>query len=168
MIRAAFLTLVIAGPAQAAEFAFCWKGDNGYTLAGRMTIADERISGRDTALLTEEDVIAFTITGYHQGIRVGSWTAFETPGDTFHLRFDPEAMEFPTGGGTDDTYQAWNADGTATNCGTPGFGFNGGSNAQDVCIDGTWITASMVDRFAPFPVVEGAQPPQCYLPPTLS
>jgi hypothetical protein len=46
--------------------------------------------------------------------------------------------------------QGWNADGTATDCGPGGFGFNAGNFAQDFCLDGVWIEASGVPPETPF------------------
>ncbi len=167
MLRPLSLTLLLLPvAAPAAEFAFCWEGGGGYTMVGRMTVSDFALS---QTLVTEADVTAFNIQGFQDGRFVGSWDMRQSgPTTTFHLRFDPAAGTFPMGGSSDLDYQAWNADGTASNCGNPGFGFNAGNNAQDVCINGSWITESMIDRWTPLEVVEGNTPPPCGDEPQIS
>lgn len=152
MIRHALIALCLsAGAAGAADFEFCWIGSNGYTLDGTMTVPEEVLS---KPLVRGGDVTAFRITGYLDGQVIGSWDLGDlTPDTTWNLSFDPGRMVFPTGGnhmGPDG--QAWNANGSVDDCGTPGFGFNSGTNAQDVCWNDRWITDSMVARFKPFPV----------------
>jgi len=152
MIRSGVLVLgLIASAADAAEFEFCWIGANGYTMDGSMTVPDAALS---KPLVRGADVTAFRITGYLDGAVIGSWDLRDlTPDTTWNLSFDPKAMVFPTGGfhmGPEG--QAWNANGSVDDCGTPGFGFNSGTNAQDVCWNDRWMTDSMVERFKPFPV----------------
>lgn len=164
-VRTAVLLALFAAPVQAADFSFCWIGGGGYTMAGTMTVPDDRLDG----IVTEEDVTAFRITGFREGRPIGAWDLTQRTADTtFHLRFDPRAMAFPMGGDSTANYQAWNADGTASNCGAGGFGFNAGNNAQDICLDNTWITASMVNRYTPLTVIGSADPPPCPEPPLLS
>lgn len=157
----ALATAMICGAATAAqassvEYAFCWIGDNGYTMEGWMQF-DKALLG--TGLIFQDQITAFTIRGYREGTPIGSWSLDElTPETTWILSFDTTKLEFPTGSTGNNDLQAWNADGTASNCGNPGFGFNAGNNAQDVCVNGLWITDSMVDRFTPlqaFPAGSG-------------
>jgi hypothetical protein len=76
-----------------------------------------------------------------------------TPTTSWNLSFDPRGMVFPTGGMHDsDKGQAWNAGGRADDCGDPGFGFNSGTNAQDLCVNNVWHTESMISRYTRFPV----------------
>ena len=148
------LLLLAALPAHADTYAFCWIGAGGYSMSGTM-----EAEGR--GILTEADVTAFEITGFRDGVRIGAWSlADRTPETTWILTFDTRTLEFPTGGGP-GAYQAWNADGTASDCGVPGFGFNAGNNAQDVCVDGVWVTDSMVDRDRPFLARRGSEAPDC-------
>lgn len=152
MIRLLAL-LTLATPATAADFVFCWQGDNGYRMEGRMTVPDERLS---QPLVRQDDVTGFFIRGFHDGIPVGSWDLSQlTPETSWNLSFDPQRMVFPTGGmHTGPEGQAWNAGGRANDCGDPGFGFNSGTNAQDLCVNNTWITDSMINRYTRFPVYE--------------
>ncbi len=154
MIRAALL-LALATPAQAATHAFCWTGAAGYRVEGTITYPDGA-----RGILTEEDVTGFAIEGWRDDTLLGRWSLDErTPDTTFILRFDAETLSFPMGGyESDGTYQAWNADGTATDCGDPGFGFNGGNRAQDVCVDGTFVEESGIAPGTPLAVSAGGTP----------
>lgn len=166
MLRAICLSLCLLPQSlAAADYAFCWVGGGGYTIKGRMTIDDSALS---KPLVTEADVTAFYIEGFHDNRFIGAWNLRQSDGATFHLRFDPAASAFPMGGATRDDYQAWNADGTATNCGNPGFGFNAGNNAQDICLNGEWITDSMIDRWTPLTATAGTTVPPCGTEPQLS
>jgi hypothetical protein len=135
--------------AHAASFNFCWLGAGGYTMTGTIVFPDTLM---DRAYITEDDVTAFKITGYLNGAPVGSWNMEEAgPETTWHLRFAPKILTFPTGGnfGTLRS-QGWNANGAVSDCGTPGFGFNAANGAQDVCVNGTFVRDSSIDRNTPF------------------
>lgn len=149
----------------AADYHFCWHGENDYWLRGTMSIPDEALS---KPMVTENDVTAFAIWGFHGQTALGKWSMAElTETSTWHLRFRPSENQFPTGGShTGDNGQAWNANGSANDCGVPGFGFNSGTNAQDVCVNGRWITASSINRFKPFYAAPVGEPaPECPAPP---
>ncbi|CUH36743.1 hypothetical protein JSE7799_01232 [Jannaschia seosinensis] len=146
MFRCALLAAALASPAHAVTHAFCWTGSADYRMEGFITYPDTA-----TGIVTENDVTGFSITGYRDDRIVGRWSMAEREPDTsWTLRFDTETLSFPTGGYYEDgTYQEWNADGTATNCGEPGFGFNGGNRAQDVCVDGVFVEESGVSPDTP-------------------
>lgn len=105
-------------------------------------------------LLTHDDISAFFIVGFKDDIALGTWDMRQlTPTTRWNLSFDPRGMVFPTGGMHDsDKGQAWNAGGQANDCGDPGFGFNSGTNAQDLCVNNVWHTDSMINRYTRFPV----------------
>ena len=151
MIRATALLALIASPAASADFEFCWEGDNGYRMEGRMSVPDAALN---RALLTHDDVTAFFIQGFHNDVPLGAWDLSQlTPTTSWNLSFDPRAMVFPTGGMHNSAKgQAWNAGGRADDCGDPGFGFNSGTNAQDLCVNNVWRTDSMISRYTRFPV----------------
>jgi hypothetical protein len=150
MIRAAILCL-LAAPAGAADFEFCWQGENGYRMEGQMTVLDDLMT---RALLTHDDISRFSIQGYKDDIPLGAWNMTQRgPATSWNLSFDPRGMVFPTGGMHDSNKgQAWNAGGRADDCGDPGFGFNSGTNAQDLCVNNVWRTESMISRYTRFPV----------------
>ena len=160
MIRAALVFGLLAGPASAAEVHFCWAGADGYTMTGTMEFPDARL---DSDRITEADVSAFRIDGFHDGRRVGGWSLDQrTPDTTWHLRYAPRTMTFPTGGSfPGDAGQGWNANGEVTDCGNPGFGFNSGNYAQDVCIDGVWIFDSSIPPETPFTATTRPVLPDC-------
>jgi hypothetical protein len=139
---------VVAAPLQAAEVQFCWIGSAGYSLTGRMAFPDSLASADR---ITEADVTAFEIFGYRDGHAVGRWSLADLRAETaWNLNFLPREMRFATGGRSDsDDGQQWNANGDATDCGTPGFGFNVGATAQDLCIDGRFVIESGVAHDAP-------------------
>ena len=144
MIRPIVLTaLLLPAAAQAAVVNFCWLGANGYTMTGRMEVPDNAMY---QAVITEADVTRFKISGYYKRQLIGTWNAAQAKRDTtWHLRFDPMGMTFLTGGVFATTHsQGWNADGDVENCGNPGFGFNSGSYGQDICVNGTYFTASSI------------------------
>ncbi|SEN33279.1 hypothetical protein SAMN04488003_11380 [Loktanella fryxellensis] len=148
-------------PASAATLNLCWVGAGGYTMTGRMQVADAAMTaGR---VLTEDDVQRFKITGYRDGRLLGTWDMVQArPGTTFHLRFDPATMTFPTGGSFDSNVsQGWNANGAVDDCGTPGFGWNSGNIGQDVCFDGTYIMDSTIDPKTPLFATYDPVSPDC-------
>ncbi|MBM7069062.1 hypothetical protein [Actibacterium sp. 188UL27-1] len=152
--------------ASSVEYAFCWIGDNGYTMEGRMQFDDALL---ETGLISQDDITRFEIRGYRDDAPLGSWSLAQlTPETTWVLSFDTTRLEFPTGSTGNNDLQAWNADGTASNCGNPGFGFNAGNNAQDVCVNGEWRTDSMVDRFTPLQVFPAGSERACGDPDLLS
>lgn len=151
MIRTATLIALLATPAASADFEFCWEGANGYRMEGVMTVDDVLLN---LPLVTHNDITAFFIVGYKDDIPLGTWDMRQlTPTTSWNLSFDPQNMVFPTGGMHDSAEgQAWNAGGRADDCGDPGFGFNSGTNAQDVCVNNVWHTDSMINRYTRFPV----------------
>lgn len=153
MIRAFVLSTLLASPAAAANFEFCWEGDNGYRMEGFMQVPDALLS---RPLLTQNDVTGFFIQGFKDDVPLGAWDLRQlTPETSWNLSFDPRGMVFPTGGMHDsEKGQAWNAGGRADDCGDPGFGFNSGTNAQDLCVNNVWRTDSMISRYTRFPVFE--------------
>lgn len=133
----------ISGPVAAADLYFCWSGSNGYTMTGSMTLPDN-YSNMD--VVTEDDLRRFKISGYHQGQFLGAWDmARRGTSDTWHLRFDPQTMTFLTGDFfTTPHSQGWNANGGVRDCGNPGFGFNSGNHAQDICLNGHYVAESSI------------------------
>jgi len=152
--------MVMATPAQAATLNLCWKGGGGYTMTGRMTLPDAAMF---RSILTEDDITGFKISGYHKGRLLGTWDASTRSKDTtWHLRFDPAGLIFLTGGRfASFASQGWNADGNVSNCGNPGFGFNAGNFAQDICVNGTFIEASSIDPDTPLLATLDPVTPDC-------
>ncbi|WP_210405402.1 hypothetical protein [Rhodophyticola sp. CCM32] len=148
MLISTLVVLALATPVQAAKFQFCWIGGAGYTMRGTIRFPDALLN---TGLITERDVTYFAIYGFHDGIPIGSWSlADRLPATTWTLSFDTDTLAFPMGGiRSENSYQAWNANGRANDCGAGGFGFNGGDYAQDVCIDNTYINMSSIDPNTP-------------------
>jgi hypothetical protein len=143
--------MVAALPVQAAQLQFCWIGANGYTMEGVIGFPDDLLN---TGIITEKQVTAFRIQGFHDGLPIGFWSlSMLTPKTSWTLRFDTDALTFPMGGAREQqTYQEWNANGEVNDCGASGgFGFNGGNWAQDICIDNRWISDSSIDPFTPLP-----------------
>lgn len=125
-----------------------------------MVIPDEKMGN---VLVTEDDVTAFKITGYHNGTRIGTWNMNDrSPNTTWHLRFDPTTLTFLTGERFASLRsQGWNANGTARDCGTPGFGFNSGSAGQDFCINGIYVRESSILPGTPFVATTAPVTPDC-------
>ncbi|MEM7488823.1 MAG: hypothetical protein AAF390_06825 [Pseudomonadota bacterium] len=147
MIRAALLlSAALAIPAQAATHAFCWVGAEGYRIEGFISYPDGM-----TGIVTEDDVTGFGITGWRDNTLLGTWSLDQlTPETSWTLRFDADALAFPMGGyPSEGTYQEWNANGFADDCGDPGFGFNGGNRAQDVCVNGIFVDESGIPPDTP-------------------
>ncbi|SEQ73592.1 hypothetical protein SAMN05428995_10748 [Loktanella sp. DSM 29012] len=161
MMRVSLFALaLLAGPATAETLNFCWTGANGYTMTGRMTIAETAMA---RTIVTERDVTGFKIAGYHRGQLLGTWDmATRAPSATWHLRFDPLSLTFLTGGSFSGTNsQGWNADGNVENCGNPGFGFNSGNYAQDICLNGVYVADSSIDPATPLRATRAAVSPRC-------
>ena len=155
------------GVANAAVLNICWVGGAGYTMTGRMELPDKAMR---KPIVTEADVTAFQITGYLDGAKVGSWNLKQRgPNTTWFLRFEPETLNFPVGGNFGSLVsQGWNADGNVDDCGNPGFGFNSGNFAQDVCINGVYIRDSSIDPFTPLVATYDPVTPDCRATPALS
>ncbi|WP_342077932.1 hypothetical protein [Yoonia sp. SS1-5] len=166
MIRPLSIALgLCAGPTQAANFYFCWLGDNGYSMTGEMTVNETALN---KPIVTARDVTQFAIAGFRDGQQIGNWDlATKQAGDTWVLHFDPATNSFLTGDALPSGFsQGWNADGTAEDCGAGRFGFNSGNQAQDFCLDGVWIEESGVDPQTTFLVSPVPVDPQCrvYVP----
>ncbi|MGZ9808917.1 hypothetical protein ACXN5S_00455 [Pseudoroseicyclus sp. H15] len=129
-------------------------------MTGRIAFPDSALG---KALVTERDVTEFEITGWLDGAEIGAWSLDElTPETTWHLNFDPKERRFPTGGNYPGAAsQGWNANGEVNDCGPGGFGFNSGNWAQDVCLDGTWISASSIEPDVPFFAATAPVTPDC-------
>lgn len=149
ILPTALAALLAATPLHAAQFQFCWVGANGYTMEGVIEFPDAFLN---TGLITETDVTGFQIIGFLDGVALGSWDMADLTAQTsWTLRFDTDALRFPTGGiRQDNTYQEWNANGQVNDCGAvDGFGFNAGNYAQDVCVNNVWIEDSSIDPQIP-------------------
>ncbi|MGP1355779.1 hypothetical protein [Roseicyclus sp.] len=153
-------TATAAAPSGTSRFQFCWIGAGGYTMEGIIGFPSERLG---TGIITQDDVTEFAIWGYLDGVPVGSWDMEDRTTDTsWTLFFDTSAIAFPMGGHfLEQSYQEWNANGRVDDCGVPGFGFNGGNWAQDVCIDNVWIRESSIDPDTPLPAQAMDQPLSC-------
>jgi len=161
MIRgAAFILSLLSTQAHAADFYFCWQGANGYTMTGQMTIDPAALN---KPVVTHDDVSLFKIAGYQNGSLLGKWDmATRVEGASWFLNFDPARREFMTPGDLGlGVSQAWNANGDADDCGTPGFGFNLGNYAQDFCLNGVWVEASGMPPETPFLVSPVPVDPLC-------
>jgi len=161
MIRtAAFVLSLTATQLHAADFYFCWEGANGYTMTGQMSLNAVALN---KPIVTQEDVILFKIAGYKDGSLLGKWdAATREPDDPWLLIFDPANNRFPTPGELNmGVTQAWNAGGTAEDCGNPGFGFNLGNFAQDFCLNGVWVEESGMPPETPFLVSSVPVDPLC-------
>ncbi len=160
MIRAAAIALVLPATAMAADYNFCWAGAGGYSMTGVISFPDALLSKQ---VITEADVTRFEITGYQNSVPIGTWSLSErTRSSTWHLRFLPQEMRFPTGGsfpGPDS--QGWNADGEVEDCGRRGFGFNSGNYAQDICLYGVWVRQSSIPPETPLYATTGPVTPDC-------
>ena len=151
---------VLATQTQAADFYFCWTGSNGYTMTGQMTINPTALN---KPIVTQDDVTLFKIAGYQDGRLLGKWdVANLTDSTSWLLNYDPARRVFMTPGEMGlGVSQAWNADGTATDCGNPGFGFNLGNFAQDFCLNGVWVEESGMPPETPFLVSPVPVDPLC-------
>ena len=129
-------------------------------MTGRMSLPDDAMY---RAIITEDDVTAFKISGYHKGRLIGTWDRRQAqPDTTFHLRFDPAGMTFLTGGRfASFASQGWNANGNADNCGSPGFGFNSGDFSQDICLNGDYVEGSSIDPNTPLVATLDPVTPDC-------
>ena len=156
----AILLTVYAGQAHAADYYFCWLGGSGYTMTGQMSVAPAALS---KTIIREDDVTEFRIAGYLDGQLLGKWDKDDRDDlSSWTLHFDPARNAFltPMDAGL-GVSQAWNADGTATDCGNPGFGFNLGNYAQDFCLNGVWIEESGMPPETPFLVSATPVDPLC-------
>jgi hypothetical protein len=163
MIRAAILSLATTATAAAdtVTHGFCWRGAEGYRIEGTISYP---ASAR--GIVTQDDVTGFAIAGWRGDALLGRWTLdMLTPETSWRLTFNADRLEFPMGGYIEDgTYQEWNANGFADDCGVPGFGFNGGNRAQDVCVDGTFVNESGVPPDTPLRISPDAADPCGPLP----
>lgn len=159
-LMAGLIGALIAGEGQAETLYFCWLGAQGYSMTGQMQIAP---AAQGKKLITEADVTGFAITGYLEGRPLGQWDLDALgPETSWILHYDPQAQVFLTPDALGQSVsQAWNADGTATDCGDPGFGFNLGNFAQDFCLNGAWLRESGTPPETPFAVSREPVDPLC-------
>lgn len=161
MIRGlAVATCLLANSSDAADFYFCREGANGHTMTGQMSINPTALN---KPIVTQDDVTLFRIAGYRDGQLLGKWDmTSRDDDDSWFLNYDPARSVFMTPGEMGlGVSQAWNADGTATDCGTPGFGFNLGNFAQDFCLNGVWVEESGMPPETPFLVSPVPVDPLC-------
>ena len=152
MLRAVCLVFFLASSANAGDVAyrFEWQGSGGYSIRGAMSF-DVALLGRK--LVREDDLSCFQITGYLGEEQIGRWALGNLTLDTtWTLTFSPSAEAFEVYSEVHPMPQAWNMDGYGENCGTPGFGFNIGNAAQDICVDGQLVVESQMPPPTPFPV----------------
>jgi hypothetical protein len=154
------LSATAAAPSDNARFQFCWIGANGYTMEGIIGFPGDLLG---TGIITQADLTEFRIWGYLDGVPVGSWSMHQRTTETsWTLFFDTNKIAFPMGGHfLEQSYQEWNANGQVDDCGSPGFGFNGGNWAQDFCIDNVWIEESSIDPDTPLPAMPMDEPLRC-------
>jgi len=150
-VRRPLLALSVAclpAAASAASYEFTWTGSNGYRVEGALAISDT-LTRSD--LITTHDVECFRITGYHNDRLLGHWNLGDlTPETSWNVNFKPKALRFPMGGSSlGREGQEWNMNGNGNSCGPDGFGFNSGTFAQDICVNGRIIVPSQVSRYKP-------------------
>jgi len=156
--------IVSAGATHAETRHICWRGANGYIMTGQFEYPDA-LAAR--AVIREDDLVAFRIEGFRDGVLIGAWSLDQLePGTSWLFRYDPGRHIFPLSdpGGL---YQMWNANGMVNDCGTPGFGFNAGNGGQDICLDDTFLTASTIDPATPLIGFARPQSPDCIGQPLL-
>jgi len=85
MIRALILSALMATPVGAANFEFCWEGDNGYRMEGFMQVPDALLN---QSLITHDDVTGFFIQGFKDDVPLGAWDLRQlTPTTSWNLVF---------------------------------------------------------------------------------
>ncbi|WP_298497555.1 hypothetical protein [uncultured Maritimibacter sp.] len=153
-MRWSFLLLFCtAGPVMAEDvtYRFQWQGAGGYSLRGVMSF-DESLAGAD--VVYEGDLTCFAIEGYEGKKPIGRWAlGMLTEETSWTVTFLPEPSQFVVYSDAAQMPQAWNMNGLGEDCGTPGFGFNIGNQAQDLCLNGEWVWESQVEPSRPFPAV---------------
>jgi hypothetical protein len=143
--------LMLASPlaAETQTYRFVWQGAGDYEMHGALSFDTREVIG---AMVTENEVQCFEINGFHQGDPVGRWALGQwTETTTWRLHFVPDLSAFVPFGFFIEQPQAWNMNGYGDNCGDAGFGFNIGSQAQDICIDNRLIWESQITPERPFP-----------------
>jgi hypothetical protein len=143
--------LPAAAAADSAAFRFVWQGGGDWSMRGAIAF-DAALLGGPWVL--EDQVQCFFIEGYEGDRPVGRWAlGMLNEETTWTLTFDPAAGHFVIYSLDSFMPQAWNMDGAGRDCGDPGFGFNIGNAAQDLCLDGELVEASQVPPDRPFPAV---------------
>ncbi|MEO0999165.1 MAG: hypothetical protein AAFW69_00960 [Pseudomonadota bacterium] len=168
----AVLALCLAAqPVLAESYRFKWVGANGYRIEGAMAISPAALGQRR---IGGDDLSCFVIRGFAGPVPLGIWRlGWLTPETDWNFNFYPEERAFGVGGMHDGRRgQAWNMDGWGTSCGPGGFGFNSGTGAQDICVDGALIVASQVPPPTPFGAVPDEtvefEPEDCRPPDAIS
>ncbi|MEM9579398.1 MAG: hypothetical protein AAF891_01825 [Pseudomonadota bacterium] len=145
---AIFCTLAAAAQAEVRAYQFTWSGANGHRVTGALAYDADLTHGD---LVREADLVCFSIEGMQGGRLLGRWAlGMLTPQTSWRLFFVPSQSVFLVEGQGVDMPQAWNMNGDGDDCGAGGFGFNIGSYAQDICVDGELIIDSQVSPYAPF------------------
>lgn len=144
----ALLLMARAAWAEPEIYQFTWQGNGDHVLNGALML-DPAQAG--APVVTEEAVQCFWIEGRRGATVLGSWGLGQrTAATTWTLTLDRRVPEFLVYPDRDGMPQAWNMNGWGENCGAPGFGFNIGSAAQDICVDGRLIVESQVPPSTPF------------------
>jgi hypothetical protein len=144
----AILTLATAARGEDVAYSFTWEGAGGYVMHGALAF-DAASAG---PLVRENDVQCFVIEGFRDDEPIGRWALGQlTEETTWTLTFSPAQSAFVVYSPMATMPQAWNMDGFGENCGDPGFGFNIGNFAQDLCVDGELARESQIAPARPFP-----------------
>ncbi len=152
LLAGALLALApVAAAGESAAYRFEWQGGGDWTMRGALSFDAALLDG---AWVLEDEVQCFFIEGYQDDVPMGRWAlGLLTEETTWTLTFDPAAGHFVIYSIDAFMPQAWNMDGAGTDCGDPGFGFNIGNAAQDLCVDGELVVASQVAPDLPFPAL---------------
>ena len=149
-IPLALILLIFSGGANAAliTYDFSWTGANGYSLQGSFSYDDAVLEGYrpSPGWLGQSDLTSFTMTGYHNGEILGSFTgllAGDPAESQFNFNYESESF---------GTYQLWNVFGSETD--TVGFGsgsanqrlyFNGSVGESVILTENTTLVATKVN-----------------------
>lgn len=120
-----------------------WQGPNGYSMSGTFSYSDA-LSGP----ITGAQLSSLVIDGFLNGSPIGSWDlANGFAGFTFNFNFNATTLLFAQSGNSGGSNgQDWNDTLGGNTCPNPGFGFTSGSAGQGLCVNGSFVSASLSDE----------------------
>lgn len=149
LLFAVVLMFAARASAEPQTYSFSWTGAGGYSMQGALSFDNSLLSG---PIVLRDDVSCFVIEGFFDGDPIGRWgLGMLTPETSWRLHFSPVQRAFVTEGYFIDMPQAWNMNGSGTDCGEGGFGFNLGNIGQDLCLSNVMVEESRISPYEDFP-----------------
>lgn len=136
------LSAAIGLHASPVTYDIAWTGNGGYSMTGQFSF--DSPSGAE---VNDNEVTSLSINVYLNGVSQGTWSLADGTSLPFNFNFIESSGKFSAGGFAESAGgQLWNTDTDASNCTT--VGFTSGLTSQGVCVNGQFVSSSLVSSRA--------------------